>query len=100
MSAKFLGCHSIRVNASTDGKLPRDEQQKHAVAGLRKLAELGAKLDLNVIVENHGGLSSDGSWLSAVMKEVGTKTAARCRILEISDWPTARNTIDIRASMN
>ena len=72
-AAKFLGCHSIRVNAATDGKLPREEQQKHAVAGLRKLAELGGKLDLNVIVENHGGLSSDGSWLAAVMKDVGLK---------------------------
>lgn len=69
-AAKFLGCHSIRVNAATDGKLPREEQEKTAADGLRQLSEIGKTLDLNVIVENHGGLSSDGSWLAAVMKRV------------------------------
>ncbi len=70
-AAKFLGCHSIRVNAHTDAKLPREEQEKHAAEGLRELAQFGAEHKIGVIVENHGGLSSDGSWLSAVMKRVG-----------------------------
>ena len=69
-AAKFLGCHSIRVNAASDGKLSRDEQAKLAADGLAKLSEAGKELGLNVIVENHGGLSSDGSWLAQVMKAV------------------------------
>lgn len=69
-AAKFLGCHSIRVNAASDGKLSFEEQQKLAADGLSKLTEYGAKNDINVIVENHGGLSSDGSWLAGVMKLV------------------------------
>ncbi len=54
-AAKFLGCHSIRVNAASEGTW--DEQVSLAADGLAKLTELGADLDLNVIVENHGGLS-------------------------------------------
>ena len=67
-AAKFLGCHSIRVNAQSKGSW--DEQRKLAADGLRKLSEFGATHDINVIVENHGGLSSNGSWLAQVMKTV------------------------------
>jgi sugar phosphate isomerase/epimerase len=67
-AAKFLGCHSIRVNAQSGG--PRDEQVKLAADGLRRLAEYGDSHGINVIVENHGGLSSDGSWLAEVMRTV------------------------------
>lgn len=69
-AAKFLGCHSIRVNAASDGKLSREEQEKLAADGLAKLSAAGKEHGLNVIVENHGGLSSDGAWLAAVMKRV------------------------------
>ena len=67
-AAKALGCHSIRVNAASAGSY--DEQIKLAADGLRRLTEFSAKHDLNVIVENHGGLSSNGAWLAAVMKKV------------------------------
>ncbi len=69
--AKFLGCHSIRVNAQSSGSY--DEQIERAADGLRKLAELGATMGINVIVENHGGLSSNGAWLAAVMRKVDHK---------------------------
>jgi sugar phosphate isomerase/epimerase len=67
-AAKFLGCHSIRVNAQSQGAY--EEQLDRAADGLRRLAEFGATHELNVIVENHGGLSSNGTWLSAVIKKV------------------------------
>ena len=67
-AAKFLGCHSIRVNAQSQGSY--EEQIDRAADGLRRLTEFGAKHELNVIVENHGGLSSNGTWLSAVIKKV------------------------------
>jgi L-ribulose-5-phosphate 3-epimerase len=67
-AAKTLSCLTIRVNAESAGSF--EEQQKLAADGLRRLSEYGAKLDLNVIVENHGGLSSHGDWLAGVMKLV------------------------------
>lgn len=67
-AAKHLGCHSIRVNAKSSGGF--EEQQKRAADGLRQLTEFGDKHEINVIVENHGGLSSNGEWLAGVMKMV------------------------------
>jgi len=67
-AAKYLGCHSIRVNAYSKGSY--DEQLKLAADGLRGLSEYAAEHKLNVVVENHGGLSSDGDWLAGVIKKV------------------------------
>ena len=81
-AAKYLGCHSIRVNAYLTESLhgleagdytktgSYENQVSLAADGLRKLTEFGAKLGMNTIVENHGGLSSDGAWLASVMKAV------------------------------
>ena len=70
-AAKHLGCHSIRVNASSSGSY--DDQQKLAADGLSRLSEFALTHEINVIVENHGGLSSNGQWLSGVMKSVNMK---------------------------
>jgi L-ribulose-5-phosphate 3-epimerase len=67
-AARFLGCHSIRVNAQSRGS--RQEQRELAADGLRSLTEFAADREINVLVENHGGLSSDGSWLAGVMRAV------------------------------
>jgi len=67
-AAKRLGCHSIRVNAASKGSF--EEQQKLAADGLARLSEFAGQLGMNVIVENHGGLSSNGEWLAGVMKLV------------------------------
>jgi len=68
-AAKYLGCHSIRVNAHSQGTY--DEQIKLAADGLRSLSEFAARQKINVIVENHGGLSSNPKWLAAVIDDVG-----------------------------
>lgn len=68
-AAKTLGCHSIRVNASSSGSY--EDQQSRAADGLRALTEFAADHDINVIVENHGGLSSDGKWLAGTIAKVG-----------------------------
>ncbi len=68
-AAKTLGCHSIRVNAATQAKY--DEGKKLAADGLRRVSEYAAKAGINVIVENHGGLSSNGKWLSETIASVG-----------------------------
>lgn len=68
-AAAFLGCHAIRVNAASAGS--RDEQARLAADGLARLAALGDEVGLDVIVENHGGLSSDGIWLTGVLESAG-----------------------------
>ena len=68
-AAAFLGCHSLRVNAGSAGSY--EQQLGYAADGLRRLSEFAAAYDLNVIVENHGGLSSNGAWLASVISSVG-----------------------------
>lgn len=67
-AARFLGCHSIRVNAASEGEF--EEQKKLAADGLSRLTEYGDQFGMNVIVENHGGYSSNGQWLTDVIKMV------------------------------
>lgn len=68
-AAKYLGCHSIRVNASGEGTA--EEVANAAVDGLSKLSDYAEKQGINILVENHGGYSSNGQWLADVMKRVG-----------------------------
>jgi sugar phosphate isomerase/epimerase len=70
-AAKFLGCKTIRVNAHGEGTA--EEVGKRATDGLRKLSEFAKTYKINVIVENHGGYSSNGKWLANVMKNVDMK---------------------------
>jgi L-ribulose-5-phosphate 3-epimerase len=65
-AARLLGCHSIRVNAASEGSW--DEQRDLAADGLHRLAEYGDGFGINVLVENHGGLSSNAWWLSSVIE--------------------------------
>jgi len=67
-AAKFLGCHSIRVNAQSSGTT--GAQLDHATDGLRRLSTFAAQQQINVIVENHGGTSSHGKWLAMVIEQV------------------------------
>ncbi|MDZ7773714.1 MAG: sugar phosphate isomerase/epimerase family protein [Balneolaceae bacterium] len=68
-AAAYLGCHSIRVNAAGNGS--RQAVADAAVQGLGALTEYAAGANINVLVENHGGWSSDGAWLAGVMEQVG-----------------------------
>jgi len=67
--AQLLGAQSIRVNAAGQGTA--EEVAANAVDGLSKLAEYAKTKDINILVENHGGYSSDGTWLAGVMQKVG-----------------------------
>jgi len=67
-AAKFLGCHSIRVNAGGRGTM--GQMQAAAIDALGKLSTYAAGYGINIIVENHGGNSSYGKWLVEIMKEV------------------------------
>jgi sugar phosphate isomerase/epimerase len=69
VASKLLGGHAIRVNAGSKGSY--DEQVKLAADGLHQLTEFARGFGISVIVENHGGLSSNGAWLAKVMDTVG-----------------------------
>lgn len=68
-AAKTLGCTSIRANAFSDGGSAEDVQSA-AVDGVSRLAEYAEKAGINVLLENHGGYTSDGKWMVALMKRI------------------------------
>ena len=72
-AAKTLGCHSIRVNAYSAGT--PEEQGKLVADGLHKLCEFADGHGLNVIIENHGGMSSNAKWLMSTIERADHKRA-------------------------
>lgn len=67
-AAQILGCHCVRVNL--EGAGTPEEHQKQAADALRRLVEIASPMGLGVIVENHGGNSSNGQWMTGVMQLV------------------------------
>ena len=67
-AASALGCHSIRVNCFGVGT--SEDVAAAGIDGLSMLSEIAATQNINVIVENHGGYSSVGQWMSAVIEKV------------------------------
>jgi sugar phosphate isomerase/epimerase len=67
-AAKALGCHSIRVNAYISGT--PEEQMQLVSDGLHTLCVFADPHDINVVVENHGSLSSNAKWLVETIKRV------------------------------
>lgn len=97
--AKTLGCKTIRVNAHGEGSA--EEVAKRCIESLRTLSEFGKQHNINVIVENHGGYSSNGTWLSGVMKEVGMKNCGTlpdfgnfCIKRDAKNWETCLEDYD------
>ena len=65
-AARFLGCHSVRINAQAEGT--PEEQKERIIESISKLAEYSQNVGINIIIENHGGLSSNAAWLCDVIK--------------------------------
>jgi L-ribulose-5-phosphate 3-epimerase len=72
-AARTLGCHSIRVNAYSSGT--PDEQSKLVADGMHKLCTFADTHGLNVIIENHGGMSSNAKWLMETIRKADHKRA-------------------------
>ena len=70
-AANYIGCNHIRVNAAGNGS--EDEVSKYASDSLQKLGDFSKDFNINIIVENHGGYSSDAQWLVGVIKNTERK---------------------------
>jgi len=65
----FLGCHAIRVNLF--GTSDPEAWVTNSVRSLKALSSYAEEKNISILVENHGGLSSDAKLLSKVMESVG-----------------------------
>ena len=89
-AAKFLGCHSVRVNARGPGDA--DELRPRIVESCSRLADYGAERKMNIVIENHGGLSSDPDWLVSVMKAVNKPNFGT--LPDFGNFPNTTNRYD------
>ncbi|MFP9113046.1 sugar phosphate isomerase/epimerase family protein [Flavobacterium sp. RHBU_3] len=69
-AATTLGCHSLRVNLTGGPEHDAAAWVRASIAGLQKMCNQAQGSGLNIIVENHGGLSSNGALLAQVMQGV------------------------------
>ncbi|MGB5668846.1 MAG: sugar phosphate isomerase/epimerase family protein [Maribacter sp.] len=67
-AAAAMGCHAIRVNLA--GSNDPEEWKANSVDALTQLAAYAKDKNIEVIVENHGGLSSNAAMLADVMTKV------------------------------
>lgn len=67
-AAHFLGCHAIRVNLA--GGKDMHEAQKASVESLVELSAFAKASDISILVENHGGFSSNGAWMSSMFSNL------------------------------
>ncbi|MBC7389028.1 MAG: TIM barrel protein [Opitutaceae bacterium] len=70
-AAKYLDCNSVRVNLHGEGN--EIEWKEASIDSLTKLVSFASKMNINIIVENHGQWSSKGYLVAEVMKGVNHK---------------------------
>jgi sugar phosphate isomerase/epimerase len=70
--AGVLGCHAIRCNARGAGETPEADPDAidRAAEAFGALIEYAEPFGINIVIENHGGISSDPRWLPELMRKV------------------------------
>lgn len=69
-AARYLGCHSIRINCIGPKEANREEALKWSAETCNMMLEYAIPAKINVLIENHGGVSNDADFMVALMKEV------------------------------
>jgi len=84
-AAGILGCHSVRINAFGDGS--KEEVQAAMVDALKQLCSYAAKVNVNVLIENHGLYSADGKWVAEIMRKVNMSNVGT--LPDFGNWCTS-----------
>ena len=66
----FLGCHAIRTNCRGPVHVNKKEALKFASESYLKLLEYAETSGVDILIENHGGVSDDADWMLELMREV------------------------------
>lgn len=68
--AYYLGCHAVRTNCRGPQNADKKEALKWAAESYNKLLEYAKPANINIVIENHGGVSNDPDWMVQLMKNV------------------------------
>ncbi len=67
-AAQYLGCYGVRLNIH--GKGTPEQIKDRAIASVKELQKYAATKNIQLLIENHGGISNNGDWLLSLMKEL------------------------------
>ncbi len=72
--AAYLDCHAIRCNARGGGNHPEEDPDAldRAADSFSALIDYAKEFKINVLIENHGGLSSHPHWLPQLIQKVNS----------------------------
>ncbi len=87
-ATKYLGCPIMRVNAHGDGS--PENMKKQCLDGIGLLADYANSQGVKIIIENHGGISSDGDWLADLIKNLEEKKVGS--LADFHNWCSERST--------
>ncbi|MDW7691853.1 sugar phosphate isomerase/epimerase family protein [Flammeovirgaceae bacterium SG7u.111] len=81
-AAKYLGCPAMRINAHGDGT--PEEMKENSIAGIGALADYANEKGVQIIIENHGGVSNDGAWLADLVASLSDKNVGS--LADFHNW--------------
>ncbi len=87
--AHYLGCHAIRTNCRGPENANKEEALQWASESYIRLLEYAAPSGLNIVIENHGGVSNDPEWMLALLKKVNNS-----RLGTFPDWRNPSDDFD------
>ena len=70
--AKKIGCHSIRVNLKSE-ESDNNKILNNSSKSILKLIDYSKHDKINIVIENHGGITADADWLISLIKNVDSK---------------------------
>jgi hypothetical protein len=68
--AHYLGCHTMRTNCRGIEDATDEENLEWAVDSYQILLEYASEAGINVVIENHGGVSNDPAWMEKLFAAV------------------------------
>ena len=68
--AHYLGCHAIRTNCRGPENVDKKEALEWATESYTMLLEYAKPANINIVIENHGGVSNDPDWMISLIKKL------------------------------
>lgn len=87
--AKFLGCHAVRTNCRGPRDAPREQALEWAADTYQRILDYAAPQEIQICIENHGGLSNDADWMVDLFKRVNHRLFG-----SYPDWREPSNDFD------
>jgi sugar phosphate isomerase/epimerase len=96
--AKAIGCGAIRCNSGGRDVTDRNAAVAHCIDSFRRLADDGQKHGVTILMENHGGISSDADIIVHIMEAL-RQSHGRDAVGTMPDFGNWPDTADRYASL-